>query len=111
LTFVKGGRRAAWHSLRQASTDEAVMNHRHRKVLHAIFEHPVSSNIAFRDLEHVFTELGAEVDNKSGNRIGVALKGHSLALHHASHALAVDDVVKVRHFLEACGVTPADYPA
>ena len=36
------------------------MNHRHRKVLHALFAHPVSANIHFRDVESVFKELGGE---------------------------------------------------
>ena len=29
------------------------MNHRHRKVLHGIFAHPVSANIAMKDIEAV----------------------------------------------------------
>ena len=46
------------------------MNHRHRKVLHALFAHPVSANIHFKEVMHVFEELGAEIDNKWG--IGLA---------------------------------------
>ena len=63
------------------------MNHRHRKVLHALFAHPVSTNIHFKDVMHVFEELGAEVDNKSGNRVGVKLNGHAAAFSHAQHSL------------------------
>lgn len=87
------------------------MNHRHRKVLQAIFAHPISANIDFKDVVHVFEELGAEVENKSGNRIGVSLKGHSVALSHAHHSLPKEEVVQIRKFLEACGVDPAAYPA
>ena len=53
---------------------DPIMNHRHRKVLQAIFAHPVNTNLNFRDVEGVFTELGAEIDNKSGGRIGVTLE-------------------------------------
>jgi len=86
------------------------MNHRHRKTLQALFAHPISANIDFKEVQHVLEELGAEIDNKSGARIGVTLKGHSAAFHHANHSLTKDEVVQVRKFLETCGISPADYP-
>ena len=30
-----------------------AMNHHHRKALHALFSHPVSANIAMKDVESV----------------------------------------------------------
>ncbi len=99
--------------MRMSATEwetKATMNHRHRKVLHAVFAHPVNANINFRDIEHLFVELGAEIDAKAGNRIGVTLKGHSAAFHHGGHSLPLDDVVQVRKFLETCGVAPSDFP-
>ena len=86
------------------------MNHRHRKILHAIFAHPVSGNINFKDVVHVFEELGAEVDNKSGNRIGVTLGGHTVALSHGSHDLPKEEVMQIKKFLVTCGVDPEAYP-
>ena len=86
------------------------MNHRHRKVLHALYAHPMSSNIDFNDVQSVFGELGATVDNRHGSRIGVSLNGHTAVFHHAKHSLPKDEVVKIRHFLDACGVSPDDYP-
>ncbi|MGE0630272.1 MAG: hypothetical protein AB7O43_20955 [Hyphomicrobiaceae bacterium] len=86
------------------------MNHRHRKVLHAIFAHPVSANIDFKAVTHVLEELGAEIDNKSGNRIGVTLNGHTVAFTHVHHDLPKEEVAQVRKFLETCGIDPADYP-
>lgn len=86
------------------------MNHRHRKVLHALFAHPINANIDFKDVEHVLTELGAEVDNKSGSRIGVTLKGHSAAFHYGNHSVPKEEVIQIRRFLESCGVKPEDYP-
>ena len=77
------------------------MNHHHRKVLHALFAHPVSANIDFK---------AVEIDNKTGSRIGVTLNGHSAAFHHSHHSLPKEEVAEVRKFLEACGVTPTDYP-
>ncbi|MBT6118121.1 MAG: hypothetical protein HOH66_09670, partial [Rhodospirillaceae bacterium] len=49
------------------------MNHKHRKVLHALYAHPISANIDMKAVEAVFGELGAEVDNRHGSRIGVTL--------------------------------------
>lgn len=86
------------------------MNHRHRKVLHALFDHPISSNISFRDVEAMLRELGAEVENKAGNRVGVTLGGKSAAFSHAQHGLPKEEVVQLRHFLTDCGIDPAQYP-
>jgi len=86
------------------------MNHRHRKILHAIFAHPISANIDFKDVEHLLKELGAAIDNKSGSRIGVTLEGHAAAFRHANHSLPKEEVIQIRKFLESCGVKPDDYP-
>ncbi|MCA3361990.1 MAG: hypothetical protein INF74_08560, partial [Roseomonas sp.] len=49
------------------------MNHRHRKVLHAIFAHPVSANIHPKAVEAVFEELGGEVSHNGSGRLAVKL--------------------------------------
>jgi hypothetical protein len=86
------------------------MNHKHRKTLHALFAHPISANINYQAVVHVLGELGAEIDNKKGNRIGVALNGHSVAFSHANHDLPKEEVVQIKKFLTDCGIDPADYP-
>jgi hypothetical protein len=86
------------------------MNHHHRVTLHALFAHPLSSNIDFKKVMHVFEELGAKVENSSGNRVKVSLNGHSAAFTHAQHALPKEEVVQLRKFLETCGVHAKDYP-
>lgn len=87
------------------------MNHKHRKVLAQLFAHPISANIDFKEVEHVLKDLGAEIENKHGNRIGVTLNGHTVALTHVNHSLPKDEVVQIRKFLEGVGVTPDQYPA
>ena len=87
------------------------MNHHHRKVLHALFAHPISANIDFKDVVRALESLGAEVDAKSGNRIGVTLNGHTAAFTHVTHSLPKDEVVQIRKFLEACGLGPEQFPA
>jgi hypothetical protein len=86
------------------------MNHKHRKTFHALFAHPVSANINYQAVVHVLQELGATIDNKSGNRIGVTLGGHTVAFTHVSHDLPKDEVTQIRKFLETCEVEPAQYP-
>lgn len=87
------------------------MNHRHRKVLQQLFAHPISANIDFKAVESVLKELGAEIENKHGNRIGVTLNGHTAAFTHAQHALPKEEVVQIRKFLAGAGIDPSHYPA
>ncbi len=87
------------------------MNHRHRKVLHAIFAHPVSANIDPKAVESVFEELGAEVSHNGSGRLAVKLNGQAHAFHNSPHSLSKDEVVAIRHFLTQAGVDPVrDYP-
>jgi hypothetical protein len=83
------------------------MNHHHRQVLHALFAHPVSANIAMNDVVSLLTHLGAEIDNRHKARIGARLNGHTAVFHAAQRHLPKDDVVQLRKFLTACGVDPA----
>lgn len=87
------------------------MNHRHRKVLHQIFAHPVNANIAMRDVDTVFRELGAEIKSAHSGKTHVALNGHSANFSHGGHSLPKEEVVQIRKFMEACGIDPQrDYP-
>jgi hypothetical protein len=86
------------------------MNHRHRKVLHAIFAHPVSANIDPKAVHAVFEGLGAEVTHNGSGRVAVKLNGHAHAFHDSKHSLSKDEVVAIRHFLTEAGIDPAAYP-
>jgi hypothetical protein len=87
------------------------MNHRHRRTLQAIFAHPINANIDYTDAMHVLENLGAKIENKSGNRVGVTLNGHTAAFTHVTHDLPKAEVMQLRKFLETCGVDPNDHPA
>lgn len=87
------------------------MNHRHRKVLHSLFSHPLPSNIHLHEVETVFKEMGAELGHTGHGRLSVSFKGQSASFHGADHGLSKDEVSHIRKFIEACGVDPArDYP-
>ena len=62
------------------------MNHHQRKVLHAIFAHPLKS------------------------RVGVTLNGRMTVLHLSSHSLLKAEVMQIRKFFESCGITAEAYP-
>jgi hypothetical protein len=86
------------------------MNHHQRKVLHAIFAHPINANLEMKDIVNVLNGLGAEIDAKSKSRLGVTLNGRTTVLHLASHNLLKAEVMQVRKFLESCGITAEAYP-
>jgi hypothetical protein len=48
---------------------------KHRKTLELIFAHPPSARVKWRDIEALFRELGAEVTEREGSRVGVRLFG------------------------------------
>jgi hypothetical protein len=67
------------------------MRRRHRRILEAIFAHPVSANIQWRDIEALFIELGAEIGEREGSRVAVVLFGA---------------VASIRNWLRQHGVMP-----
>jgi hypothetical protein len=87
-----------------------TVNHHQRKVLHAIFTHPLNANLEMKDIVNVLNGLGAKIDAKSKSRLGVTLNGRVTVLHLASHSLLKADVMQIRKFLESCGITAEAYP-
>jgi hypothetical protein len=92
-------------------TEDVLMNHHHRKVLHALFAHPVSANIAFKDVQSVLRELGAEITTANTGKIHVVLNGHSANFSHFDHSVPKTGVAQIRKFIESSGIEPErDYP-
>jgi hypothetical protein len=86
------------------------MNHRHRKVLQALFAHPTSANIHLSDVETVLADLGAELETSSHGRLTVRLNGQARTFAHAGRTVPPDEVRQIRRFLEEAGIDPAAYP-
>lgn len=87
------------------------MNHKHRQTLHALFAHPEPSNLSESDVKAVLRELGGEIEERTGSRFAVTLKGHTALFHHADHSVRKDDVRGIRKFLTDAGVDPeTQYP-
>lgn len=85
-----------------------LMKRRHRKTLERLFGHPVSGNIPWRRIEALFVELGAEVSERKGSRVGVKLFGDRRVFHrpHPSPNADVGVVVSIRDWLRRNGVEP-----
>ncbi len=86
------------------------MNHHQRKILHAIFAHPVNANLDLKDVTNALTALGAEIDAKTKSRLGVTLNGRTTLLHLTNHSLLKAEVMQIRKFLESCGITAEAFP-
>jgi hypothetical protein len=87
------------------------MNHKHRNTLHALFAHPVSSNIDPRMVHAMFQDLGGDVTHGGHGHIKITLNGHTHGFQESRHSLAKEEVVEFRKFLEMAGVDPTrDFP-
>jgi hypothetical protein len=79
----------------------------HQLTLKAVFEDPVRSNIAWRDIESMLQTLGAEITEGAGSRVRIALNGVRAVFHRPHPQKETDKgVVKsLRRFLTEAGVT------
>ncbi len=84
------------------------MKRKHQKTLELIFARPVSANVQWRDIEALFIELGADVSEREGSRIGVRLFGEIRVFHrpHPSPTTDKGAVASVRDWLSTNGVKP-----
>jgi hypothetical protein len=84
------------------------MKRRHRKTLEALFLHPVSASIPWRDIEALFLELGATISEREGSRVCVVLWGEVRVFHrpHPSPTTDKGAIASVRDWLKSHGVHP-----
>jgi len=84
------------------------MRRKQQRTLAAVFLHPTSSNIPWRDIEALLLELGAEITEREGSRLAVVLFGE-VKVFHRPHPTPFTDkgaVASVRNCLKQHGVTP-----
>jgi len=84
------------------------MKRSHRKTLEALFAHPTSANIAWKEIEALFVGLGAEVLEREGSRVAIYLFQEVRVFHrpHPSPQTDKGAAVAVRKWLEQNGVKP-----
>lgn len=84
------------------------MKRKHEKTLALIFLKPVSGNVKWKDIEQLLIELGAEIIEGEGSRIGVRLFDERRVFHrpHPSPDTDKGAITSVRNWLETNGVKP-----
>ncbi len=84
------------------------MSKKHRSTLQAVFDDPVRSNIAWRDVEAMLVALGAEITEGAGSRVRIALNGVRAVFHRPHPQKETDKgaIRSLRRFLTEAGVTP-----
>ena len=84
------------------------MKRKRRKTLELIFARPTSSNVKWSDIEGLFTELGAELSEREGSRIGVRLFGERRVFHRPPPSPNTDKgaIASIRKWLKENGVEP-----
>ena len=86
----------------------SFMKRRRRATLKAIFSRPTSGGIRWSDILALFLELGAEVTEREGSRVGVRLFGERRVFHrpHPSPDTDKGCIESIRKWLEQNGVNP-----
>lgn len=84
------------------------MKKKHQRTLAALFAHPAPANIQWRDIEALFAELGAEISEREGSRVGVVLFGEVRVFHrpHPNPDTDKGAIASIRRWLELHGVKP-----
>ena len=84
------------------------MKKRHQKILERIFSRPISGSIKWKEIESLFQELGAEISEREGSRVGVKLFGEIQVFHRPYPSPDTDKgaVASIRKWLERNGVKP-----
>ena len=84
------------------------MKRAHQRTLEAVFAHPTSANIGWKDIELLLRSLGAEVTEREGSRIAIFLFQEVRVFHrpHPSPKTDKGAVVSVKKWLEQHGVKP-----
>jgi hypothetical protein len=84
------------------------MKRKHRATLKALFSRPTSGSIKWIDILALFVELGAEVTEREGSRVGIRLFGERRVFHrpHPSPDTDKGCVESIRKWFEQNGVTP-----
>ncbi len=83
------------------------MKTKHQKILQAIFDHPVRTNIKWRDIESMLFSCGAAISEGRGSKVRIALNGVRAVFHRPHPRKETDKgaVVSMRQFLTEAGVS------
>ena len=82
------------------------LDHQHRITAQKLFGHPLNHTIHWIDVCSLLERFGDVHETHRGNW-AVTVEGETISFGSTrTRDLTEDQVIKVRHFLESCGVTP-----
>lgn len=86
------------------------MNKKHDRTLESIYKTPVQSNVPWKDCVALLEALGAKLEEGTGSRVRIALKGVRAVFHkpHPQKELDKGALVSLRKFLENAEVRPKE---
>ena len=84
------------------------MRRKHQRTLERVFTRPTPANIRWSDIEGLLNELGAEISEREGSRVGVFLFDEIRVFHrpHPSPDTDKGAVTSIRDWLEVNEVKP-----
>lgn len=84
------------------------MRRKHQRTLELVFSRPTSANVRWADIEALFIELGARVEEREGSRILVRLFGERRVFHRPHPEPSADKgaLASIRKWFEDNGVKP-----
>ncbi|MEP7186377.1 MAG: type II toxin-antitoxin system HicA family toxin [Rhodanobacter sp.] len=84
------------------------MKARHARTLKRIFARPVSGSVRWKDIEALFADLGAKINEAEGSRVAIVLFGEVRVFHrpHPNPDTDKGAVATIRKWLESNGVKP-----
>lgn len=84
------------------------MKGKSQRTVALIFKRPTSANIKWKDIEALFADLGAGIEEREGSRVCVDLFGQIRVFHRPHPAPTTDKgaVASIRKWLDENGVKP-----
>jgi hypothetical protein len=84
------------------------MKRKHRRTLELVFARPTSANVRWADVEALFIELGASIEEREGSRVLVRLFCERRVFHRPHPEPVVDKgaLASIRKWFEDNGVKP-----
>jgi len=85
------------------------MSHKHDAMIEKIFAHPMAANIDWKKLSSALEHFGATIDTSHHGRAKIVINGAEISVHTPHHGHDIenkDDIMALRHFLEAQGIKP-----
>ena len=91
-----------------STTPPASLAATHQRTFEAIFRHPISHNLAWRDVFALFRHLGQVAEETNGN-LKITRNGQTLVLPppRQKDITEAAELVTLRHFIQRSDVSPA----